>query len=389
MPLLADRNLCTGCGACASSCAHKCICMKPDEYRFVYPIVDVTHCVQCGLCEQGCPVVKEQSSDTSSSLPKAYAAYSKDENLRKESSSGAVFSELAHYIFGKGGVVFGAAYDGQYNVQHICAESREDLASLRGAKYAQSDLGEVFQDVRSRLNRDQPVLFSGTPCQVAGLKSFLRKEYENLICVDFVCHGVPSPMAWKAYVVYRAKIDNDGEFPQSINLRSKETGWSRYKYSSVFKYKNGKRSVCLSGDSLFMKLFIGDYICRPSCENCPFKGYSRNSDLTLGDFWGIWDIKPEMDDNGGTSLILCQSDHGAKLLEGIADKLVMTQVTLEEAIRQNSSMLTASPANPRRKEALDMIRAGNIAACESWFRQPKKTMTQKLRHLVGSMLRKN
>lgn len=389
MPLLADRNQCTGCGACASSCTHKCICMEPDEYGFVYPAINETNCVQCGLCEQRCPVVKKQSPDAISSIPKAYAAYSKEESLRKESSSGAVFSEMAQYILDRGGAVFGAAYDEQYKVHHVCAVSKEELAGLRGAKYAQSDLGEVFVDVRSRLNRHQLVLFSGTPCQVAGLNSFLHKEYENLFCIDFVCHGVPSPMAWTAYVEYRAKKDNHGELPRSINLRSKETGWSRYRYSNVFEYENGKRSVCSSSDSLFMKLFVGDYICRPSCENCPFKGYSRISNLTLGDFWGIWDIKPEMDDNGGTSLILCQSDHGAKLLEDIADKLVMKQVTLEEASRQNSSMLTASPANPRRKEALDMIRAGNIAACESWFRQPKKTMTQKLRHLVGSLLRKN
>lgn len=389
MPLLAARNLCTGCGACAGSCEHKCIVMKPDGYEFVYPTVDVIHCVQCGLCEQGCPIVKDHNPNTSSPLPKAYAAYSKDEKLRNESSSGAIFSELAHCIFAQGGVVFGAAYDGQYNVQHVCAESIEDLASLRGAKYAQSNLGDVFHDVRARLDRRQPVLFSGTPCQVAGLKAFLRKKYDSLSCIDFVCHGVPSPLAWKAYVEYRARIDNDGELPQSINLRSKETGWSRYRYSNIFEYENGKRYVCPSGDSLFMKLFVGDYICRPSCETCSFKGYSRISDLTLGDFWGIWDIKPEMDDDCGTSLILCQSDHGDKLLDSISDKLVMKSVTLEEASRQNKSMLMASPANPKRREALETIKSGNITACETWFRQPKETLGKKLRYMVDNILRKN
>lgn len=388
MPLLADRNSCTGCGACASSCIHKCICMEPDEYGFIYPAINETNCVQCGLCEQRCPILKKQNPNTFSSMPKAYAAYTKDEFLRKESSSGGVFSELAIHILAHDGVVFGAAYDEQFNVYHIGIDKIEDLIHLRGAKYSQSKLGDTFQNVQQYLKSGRMVLFSGTPCQVAGLKSFLHREYNNLFCVDFVCHGVPSPMAWKAYVEYRVKKDYSGELPRSINLRSKETGWSRYRYSNVFKYENGKRSVCSSSDSLFMKLFVGDYICSPSCENCSFKGYSRISDFTLGDFWGIWDFEPEMDDDRGTSIILCQSEKGAKLLDRISDKLVIKQVALEETSRQNQSMLIASHSTPRRQEALDMIKVGNIADCEKWFYQPKETIVEKLQHMVSNMLRK-
>lgn len=387
MPELAPKETCSGCTACFSICPQHCISMSADVNGFMYPIIDKNRCMNCNLCQSVCPIVPPLSQKMYE--PVAYAAYSKNVALRFGSSSGGIFSEIAHIILSQGGVAFGAAYDTDFSVQHIPIEKEDDLALLRGAKYSQSTLGFTFQNIQQYLKCGRKVLFSGTPCQVAGLRSFLHKEYENLICIDFVCHGVPSPMAWKSYVEYRAKIDNDGELPQSINLRSKETGWSRYRYSNVFEYKNGKRYVCPSRDSLFMKLFVGDYICRSSCKNCFFKGYSRISDLTLGDFWGIWDIKPEMDDNCGTSLILCQSDRGAKLLDSISDKLVMKQVTLEEASRQNSSMLAASSANPRRKEALDMIRAGDIAACEDWFREPKTPLFKKLKHMAGSLLRKN
>lgn len=387
MPNLAKIADCTGCGACVAACRMKLISLVEDSEGFGYPTLEHPElCENCSLCEKTCPVLTPLKH--CSDRPTAFAAYIKDKAIRCKSSSGGVFSELATYILAQAGVVFGAAYDEEFDVHHICVENIDELACLRGAKYSQSKLGPTYQNIQRYLMSGRKVLFSGTPCQVAGLKSFLHKEYENLICIDFVCHGVPSPMAWKAYVTFRARSDNDGQLPQSINLRSKETGWSRYRYSNVFEYKNGKRYLCPSGDSLFMKLFVGDYICRPSCENCSFKGYSRISDLTLGDFWGIWNISPEMDDDSGTSLILCQSNHGAELLNNISDKIVMKQVTLEEASRQNKSILTASPANPRRREAMEIIRAGNISICEAWFHQPKESIVKKLRHMAGNMLRK-
>lgn len=386
MPNLAKPAKCTGCGACVVACRMKLISLVEDAEGFEYPTLEHPElCKNCRLCEKSCPVLIQLKHDLD--RPTAFAAYIKDKATRCKSSSGGVFSELATYILAQEGAVFGAAYDEKFEVHHICIENIDELAYLRGAKYSQSKLGMTYQNVQRYLKSGRKVLFSGTPCQVAGLKSFLHKEYENLICVDFVCHGVPSPMAWKAYVTYRAKRDNDGKFPRSINLRSKETGWSRYRYSNVFEYESGKRYICSSGDSLFMKLFVGDYICRPSCENCSFKGYSRISDLTLGDFWGIWNISPEMDDDGGTSLILCQSNRGAELLDNLSDKLVMKQVSLEEASRQNKSILTASTANPRRSEAMAIIRAGNISICETWFQHPKEGVVKKLRRMIGIMLR--
>ena len=384
MPKLAQLHQCTGCTACATACPKSCIAMTADENGFLYPIVDAEGCVSCGLCENACPVITPLKM--AGNEPKAYAAYSKDETVRMQSSSGGVFTELAKAVLKDGGVVFGAVYSEQFEVVHICAENETDLAKLRGAKYAQSDLRGIFADVKTLLEQGQKVLFSGTPCQVGGLKAFLRKEYANLITVDFVCHSVPSPMAWREYVKYRAEQDNNGKMPDTINLRSKQSGWTSYQYSNLFTYADGHTHAARSGESLYMKLFVGNYINREACANCQFKGYSRVSDLTIGDFWGIWDISPEMDDDKGTSVVLVQSPQGAQIMNAIAESMTLLPVSLEEASRQNGAMLRPSPASPRREEALDMIRNGRLAECAQWFNQPKPTLKQRLYRVANKLL---
>lgn len=384
MPKLAATEYCTGCAACASVCPKGCVAMMPDENGFLFPVVDTKTCVSCGLCERTCPIVSlRQLPET---VPQAYAARSRNDALRLESSSGGIFTELARAVIKDGGAVFGAAYNEQFEVMHICAENEADLAKLRGAKYAQSDLRGVFADVERRLDGGQWVLFSGTPCQVAGLKAFLSIDYVNLLAVDFVCHSAPAPMAWREYVKYRADQDNSGELPAAINLRSKTTGWTNYQYSNLFTYPNGHVHSAKNSESLFMKLFVGGYINRDSCANCPFKGYRRVSDLTIGDFWGIWDIAPEMDDNKGTSVVLAQSQQGATLLEQISNQLILKPVTLEEASRQNPAMLKASPNHPKRTEALDLIRTGTFEECAAWFLPAKPTVLQRIRGFAHRIL---
>lgn len=381
---LAEKNLCTGCGACAAICPKHCIHMEQDAAGFPHPAAKNKECVSCNLCESVCPVmnVLQQHGDS----PVAYAAYSRDEAMRAESSSGGIFSELARPVLAKGGAVFGSAYNEQFDVVHICAEDETTLASLRGAKYAQSDLGNTFSQVKHRLETGQDVLFSGTSCQVAGLQSFLGKPYDNLLCIDFVCHGVPSPMAWKQYVQYCAEKDNGGIPPLSINLRAKETGWSRYQYSNVFEYASGKRKVTLSNDSLFMKLFVGNCISRLCCEQCRFRGYSRFSDLTLGDFWGIWDIHPSMDDNKGTSVVLVQSKKGMDHFDQIGARCVVRQVSLEQASAQNQSMLRSSLNHAKRQDALSAIRQGNFEKCEALLVPAQRSRSKKLLRKLKSFL---
>lgn len=354
MHVLATKEHCTGCTACASVCPWDCITMVEDENAFLYPVIDAEKCVSCGLCEKVCPIITPLQKPGNE--PVAYAAYSRDEAMRLSSSSGGVFTELAKAVLNDGGAVFGAAYNEAFEVVHICSENETDLARLRGAKYAQSDLGDSFRDVKRRLEQGQKVLFSGTPCQVAGLKAFLRKDYENLLTVDFVCLSVPSPKAWKAYVSFRAEQDDDGRLPKSINLRSKKTGWTNYQYSNLFQYADDNFFAAKSGDSLYMKLFGGGYISREACENCRFKGYSRASDLTIGDFWGIWDIAPEMDDNKGTSVVLVQNQQGAELLQSVSNRLVLKPVTLEETSRQNHAIIRVASMNPLRADAMALVR---------------------------------
>ena len=388
MPKLATKEYCTGCTACASACQNGCIAMTADENGFLYPAIDAQNCVECGLCEKACPVMTPFPK--AENVPKAYAAYSNDEQMRLDSSSGGIFTEIAKAILQQDGAVFGAAYNNRFEVVHVCAEDEENLAKLRGAKYAQSDLQGIFANVKAQLEQGRKILFSGTPCQVGGLKAFLRKDYDNLLTVDFVCHSVPSPMAWQAYVQYRAKLDHGGELPESINLRAKSTGWSHYQYSNLFQYPNGINHVTGSGDSLYMKLFVGGYISRVSCANCQFKGYSRISDLTIGDFWGIWDIAPEMDDNKGTSVLLVQSKRGAELLDQISNRLMLKEVSCEEASRQNPAMIKTSAPNDRRQSTLALIQKGRFAECEKLFAAPKRSYVQmflqRIKALVNRLL---
>lgn len=384
MPNLADRKECVGCTACVNVCPKQCIEMEKDLYGFAYPeVVHPLNCVKCGMCEKACPVLKE--SIVINECPDAYAALSRDESVRMESSSGGVFTELAKRIISQSGVVYGASYDEYFGVCHYCVDNANDLYRLRGAKYAESNLGITFQEILKRLQQGQFVLFSGTPCQVAGLKSFVRKDFDNLFCVDFVCHGVPSPVAWQSYIEYRAKEDAAGELPCNINLRSKTTGWSKYQYSNVFEYGNGRQYSALSSQSLFMKLFVNDYISRPSCENCKFKGYSRVSDITLGDFWGIWDIDPEMDDNKGTSVVLLQSEKGKRLWEEIKDKIKYKQVTLEQASQYNPSMIVVSKAKQNREDVLERIRTGKIGSCEELFVQKAPSFSDRVKGKISRM----
>ncbi len=388
MPSLAEPNLCVGCTACVSICPKRCIEMETDPDGFRYPVLGhPANCVECGMCKSVCPVLNE-SIKANDDLPSAYAAFTKDERIRQDSSSGGIFTEIAKRIIAENGVVYGAAYDERFAVCHCCVTKIDDLQKLRGAKYAESNLGSSFSEILDRLKSGQLVLFSGTPCQVAGLKSFVRKDYNNLICIDFVCHGVPSPMSWDAFIKYRAEKDADGKLPQRINLRSKETGWSQYQYSNVFEYEDGKKNSTVSSQSLFMKLFVGDYISRPSCSECKFKGFSRTSDITLGDFWGIWDIEPEMDDNKGTSVILVHTPNGEKIWMDIETKIKSKEVTLEQASQYNPSMLVASKAKPNREDVLERIRMDEISSCKELFVQKTPSLSARVRGKISREIHK-
>ena len=363
MPKLADKSQCTGCTACASICPRQCIQMKKDDAGFEFPeVIEQSACIACGACERICPVLANKKTEESHSSTFAYAAFSINDSLRMESSSGGVFSELAVVILQLGGIIYGASYDDEGVVRHTGIEAQKELGKLRGAKYSQSILGDSFLTLKKQLDSGRTVLFSGTPCQVAGLRAFLKRDYDNLVCIDFVCHGIPSPMVWEKYVRYRSQIENGDMFPQHINLRNKESGWSNYAYSVEFTYADNTSYLCKNGDDPFMRLFVNDYILRESCSNCHFKGYKRVSDITLGDFWGIWNIDPEMDDDKGTSLILTHTAKGENMMNAVAGNIKCERVTLEQAVNRNPSMLKSSEPKPNRDIVLKTIECETFQA---------------------------
>ena len=353
MPILADKNQCTGCTACANICPKSCIEMKEDDEGFAQPVIDNSKCISCLACERVCPILNNHTHKDEET--KAYAALSKNDETRLESSSGGIFSELAKLILQSNGIVYGAKYDDDFKVIHTGIEDIESLKELRGAKYSQSDLSTIFQIIKTQLNNGRQVLFSGTPCQIGGLKAFLKKDYDNLYCIDFVCHGVPSPLVWKKYIEYRSQVDADNQVPEYINLRNKESGWSHYSYQVEFAYSKSNHYLCQNDKDLYMSLFVNNYILRRSCSNCYYKGYSRESDITLGDFWGIWDILPSMDDNKGTSVVFTHSNKGEKLLNSAAIHLQSNPVTLDQATMMNPSLLKSSFPKENRERVLKEI----------------------------------
>lgn len=348
---------CTGCHACVNICPAKCIIMKKAETGFLTPEIDRSSCINCGQCEKVCPVVHIPEISTQTV---AYAMKNRNQNERSKSTSGGIFPLFAEYVLNRGGVIFGAAYESIYSVRHIKVCDRKDLSSLQGAKYVQSIIDTSLLEVKSELMSGHLVLFSGTPCQCAGLKSFLGKPYENLITVDIICHGVPSPKVWQAYVDYRSKKENEGIRPLRINMRSKSSGWSYYGYSTEFDYGDGKISQIENSRDLFMQAFIGNICLRSSCSDCKMKGVERCTDFTLGDYWGIWNQHPEFDDNKGTSVVFVHSQKGQEILEQLRDKIDCLEVNLEDAYKENGSLVNSSKPHPGREDFLAQVTAANF-----------------------------
>lgn len=346
--ILDDLKACSGCYACQTICPQGCITMQSDAEGFWYPEINAKQCVDCGLCQKVCPVFHNRETETS---PIAYAAYHKKEEIRMDSSSGGLFSLLAEHVIRQGGVVFGACFDERFRVVHQYAECAEELEKFRGSKYVQSKIGNSFQKAKEFLTDGRIVLFTGTPCQIGGLKAYLQREYENLICQDIICHGVPSPKVWDRYLTYRETIA--GSAAQKITFRGKTKGWKRFSVS--FLYKNGCRYEKTLDRDLMMTAFLKNVCLRPSCYHCSFKKIERESDITLADFWGIQDLLPEMDDDKGISLLILNSPKGKALFEAVKDGMEYRLIDLQEALKYNPAMTQSVPWNAKRDGFLNDI----------------------------------
>lgn len=328
---ITDKTKCCGCYGCYNICPKNAITMKEDEKGFKYPIVDKEKCIQCGLCKKICPILNKKQVQ---SFQKAYACYNKDEEVRMNSSSGGIFSLLAEYILNNNGVIYGASFNSQWQVEHIRIDKKEDLVKLRTSKYVQSSINETYKLAKEDLENGVKVLFTGTPCQVNGLFRYLQKEYENLYTQDIICHGVPSPKVWKKYLEYRKKEDN--ESPLQINHRNKEEGWE--KWALELLYTNSKYKMNKDND-LFIQAFLRDAILRDSCYKCSFKDKNRESDITLADFWGINKILPKMNDGKGISLVIVNTRKGEKIFNELHKKMIWKETNFEQSIQHNPSMI--------------------------------------------------
>ena len=382
-----EKNNCCGCYSCYNICPKKAIEMVEDEKGFKYPKVDKEKCIDCGLCEKVCPIIANLKVENK---PKAYACINVDENIRMQSSSGGVFTAIASYIIDKGGVVFGASWNEDFSrVEHTYTDKKEELYKFRGAKYLQSDIDNSYIKVKQFLEEGRYVLFSGTPCQIEGLKLFLNKEYDKLYLQDIICHGVPSPKSWKKYKEY-IENNNAESVVNNMYFRDKTAeGWN--KYHVKMQFENGKDYDVEHGKDIYMKAFLSNISLRDSCTSCKFKKENRVSDITLADFWGINNIKPEMNDEKGTSLVIVNSEKGKLLFEQISNTIKSEEVDFYTAIKPNPSMNTISPKNAKNEEFFDNLdRVTFDELVKKYVPEPSvfKKALRKVKRIVKKVIKK-
>ena len=375
-----EKEKCCGCGACVTVCPQKCISFKEDANGFWYPEVDKEKCIHCNMCEKVCSILqkkKEEQKDIT-----AFAAYALNEDIRVKSSSGGLFTLLAEKVLDEGGVVFGAAFDEEFMVHHIAITKKAELEKLRGSKYLQSRIENTFEETKNILEQGERVLFSGMACQIAGLKRYLGKEYANLITVDILCHGVPSPKIWRRYLDEQKE---SGSSVKQIYFRNKHFGWKKFSLKIVFEPLKIYRKQFYF-DS-FMRLFMSNICFRESCYACEFKDLKRPSDITLGDCWGIENYMPDMDDDKGTSLVLIHSIAGKKLFQTICGDLEVREAEIEKILPESSDSRKSVKPHPKREEFFKQFGQGK--KCSELVKLIDDSLKTKVKRKIGKIIRRN
>lgn len=343
-----NKNNCTGCGACFNDCPTKAITMAWNKNGFYTPHLDSEKCVNCGLCEKVCPLDKYKSQNIEQ--PQVLAFQNCDKETLFKCASGGAFASLAKLIIEQGGIVYGVVYDDDMKVCHTKAENIEDLEKMYSSKYVQSDTRDTFIQAKSDLDNGKTVLFSGTPCQIAGLKSFLRKNYENLLTIDLVCHGVPSPKVFEMY-----KKEYIEQSLCNINFRDKSRGWNPY-CVSIETRENKYIGKASKND--FIRIFLSDLITNNACYNCQFNKLPRVADLSLGDFWGVDKYDQSMNDNKGLSIILVNSEKGQSWFNQIKKQGLCKEIPLDFVIKNNPNICGSSKPHAKRESFFEDINNG-------------------------------
>lgn len=374
-----DIRTCSGCASCYNICGHGAIKFDKDKNGVSIPVKDLQKCTDCGLCDKVCPIEHPDYSNTAT--PKPFAAYDPEE--RRRSSSGGIFYTIAKHVITKGGIVYGAAFDENLNLHHYGVEKLEDLEKLRGSKYVQSDIGDSFREIRKHLRKGRLIYFVGTPCQVAGLKAFLMRDYDNLITSDLVCHGVPNQQLFKKHLSYLKSLE--GSDVKGYSFRDTDYWFIREKAD----YADGKVSVKNDGNmSPYLYAFGLGYSYRDCCFECKFAKIPRQGDVTLADFWGIGRYHPEIDDRGGVSMVLLNSPKGEKIWEEIKNELKYRESDLEACTRYNPNIIRPTKEPEKRAEFLDLLRtepydvvAAKMLQCPLSMRNKKIDRQMRLREL--------
>lgn len=343
-----NKTNCTGCGACYNACPVDAITMRGDEYGFYKPVIDKSKCTNCGLCEKTCPLDNYQSKNDE---PMALALINKDDDIRARCASGGAFSAFAKYVLEQNGIVYGVIWNNDIVAVHSRAENIEQLEKMYSSKYVQANTLDTFKQAKKDLEEEKLVLYSGTPCQIAGLKSYLKKDYENLITIDLICHGTPSPLLFEKYKQEFLKNKPDEKII-NINFRSKLIGWNSAHtitdiYTNVKLYSLEKIN--------YMKAFLYNAAINTSCLDCQFNKIPRMADITIGDFWGVDEYDESLNDKKGTSIILINNIKGKNLLNKIETSCKLQEVPLKVAAKRNPNIYSSSKAHKNREEFLEYV----------------------------------
>ena len=382
---LNDKN-CTACGACVQTCPKNCIELKQDENGFLYPNVNVAECLDCGLCDKVCPINKQSNEEKS---PKAYACAVADETMLIQATSGGVFGAIAGYVLEKGGVVYGCAYTKHLQVSHVRVDNKKELSTLFGSKYVQSNTGDTFNQCEVDLKAGKQVLYSGTPCQIAGLKKYLQKDYANLLTVDLVCHGVASQAYFDKFIDFLEK--EEGAVCTNYNFRSKKNaGWSAAGIAS-FKKDSGKnfdKKQYYFSNYYFFYYYLACSTFRECCYTCEYANLNRVGDFTLGDFWGAEGLKLPFEVEKGCSLVLLNSEKAVKVFEKL--NLQKHEVSLEVAIKYNKQLSSPSNTSSDRTELLREFREETAEKIQQNFKNKnkKQILIGKIKYMIPKWLKR-
>lgn len=381
---IVKNSACTGCLACMNCCPIQCISEEIDSCGFSYPKVNEEKCIECGQCEKICPLISNKN--VSNGIQGIYAAWTNDHELRFMSTSGGIFSEIARKFVKTGGAVCAAAYDKNNDVKHVITHFETNISELAQSKYVQSQLGETLIEIRRLLAKGEKVLFVGTPCQVAAINNFCSEYSDRLYTIDFICRGVNSPKAYRAWISelerkHRALV-------KKIWFKYKDKGWKRSPRNTLIEFNTGKKIILRDYYNSYMVGYLGPNLyIRPSCSDCMFKGENRVSDITLGDFWGV---EPELDSDEGTSMLLISTRKGRELFEAVSDNITAYEKKMDNVVKGNKCFNGSVTINRSSKcflEAIDsehsFSKLVNAYAYESKFSRYKYAMKSLIKNVMG------